>query len=195
MPFKIVAIGVSTGGPEALSLILPLFPASFPVPIILAMHMPKFFTRSMAESLTKKSSLNVKEAETGDVLTPGVVYLAPGGLHTTIQRSNSGRIEVQLNNNSAENNYRPSVNVLLRPVAEVYGKSTLAVMLTGMGEDGVEGMVALKNLGAITLAQDEESSVVWGMPGSAVKAGCVDEVLPLKKIPGRIMELFKRGKQ
>jgi two-component system chemotaxis response regulator CheB len=184
-----VVIGVSTGGPEALSEVIPELPASFPVPIVIVLHMPKHFTGRMAEALDREADLAVKEATDGDILQPGQVYLAPGGRHLILDRETRGRIALRTVDDPPENGCKPSVDVLFRSAAKVLRGSVLAVVLTGMGEDGTKGLRELKQHQARVLVQDEATSVVWGMPGSAVRAGCADEILPLGKIARRISEL------
>lgn len=187
--FEAVLIGASTGGPEALSKLLPVFPASFPLPIVIVLHMPHAFTKRMAAALNQESVLTVTEGVDGDVLAPGHAYLAPGGLHTTVERGSRQRVLLKLIDEPPENGCKPAVDVLLRSAASVFRNSVLTVILTGMGEDGTKGLAALKQRQATVLVQDEETSVVWGMPGSVVRAGHADEVLPLDMIGGRVMQI------
>ena len=187
--FESVLVGASTGGPEALAKLLPVFPASFPVPIVIVLHMPRAFTKRMAAALNQESVLTVTEGSDGDVLAPGHAYLAPGGQHTTVERGSRQRVILRLVDCPAENGCRPAVDVLLRSAAPVFRNRVLAVILTGMGEDGTKGLAALRERDAAVLVQDEETSVVWGMPGSAVRAGHADEVLPLDMIGKRVMEI------
>ncbi len=184
-----IAIGVSTGGPEALSHLLPAFPDAFPVPIVIVLHMPRLFTGRLAEVLNRESRLTVKEADDGDVMTAGHAYLAPGGLHLTIESGTSRRYTLRTLDTPPENGCKPSVDVLFQSAAGALKRRVLAVVLTGMGSDGTRGLALLKEQQAPVIVQDEESSVVWGMPGSAVRAGYADEVLPLGAIASRIMEL------
>jgi len=184
-------MGVSTGGPEVLAEIIPEFPAWFPLPIVIVLHMPKHFTGRMAEALDRKSELAVSEAAEGDVLQPGHVYLAPGGLHLVLDRDTRQRIALRTVDDPPENGCKPSVDVLFRSAARVLGHRVLAVVLTGMGEDGTRGLGELKKHKVRVLVQDEATSVVWGMPGSAVRAGYADEVLPLGRIAPRISELCR----
>jgi len=190
-PIEAVVMGVSTGGPEALAEIVPEFPASFPLPIVIVLHMPKHFTGRMAEALDRESKLAVTEAADGDVLEPSHAYLAPGGLHLILDRQTRQRIALRTVDDPAENGCKPSVDVLFRSAASVLRDRVLAVVLTGMGEDGTRGLRELKKHQVRVLVQDEATSVVWGMPGSAVRAGCADEILPLGRIAGRIGELCR----
>lgn len=183
---QIVAIGVSTGGPQALNEAIPKLPADFPLPVVIVQHMPETFTRFLAERLDQASPLEVKEAEDGMEVRAGRVILARGGHHLRLRRTASG-VYAMLDHGEPENSCRPSVDVLFRSVADVYGGKTLAVMLTGMGSDGLHGMRALKMSGAASLVQDRESSVVWGMPGAVAEAGLADQILPLAKIPAEIV--------
>jgi len=183
----VVAIGVSTGGPNALAGILPQLPKGFPVPIVLVQHMPPMFTRFLADRLNTESALHVQEAVAGDELMPGHVYIAPGDHHLMVQR-NGRRIVTAINQQPPENSCRPAVDVLFRSVANVYGASALAVILTGMGQDGLLGCGAIKQRGGSVIVQDEATSVVWGMPGFVARAGLADCVLPLPSIADEIMK-------
>ena len=177
----VVAIGVSTGGPNALAALLPQLPGSLPVPIVLVQHMPPMFTRLLAERLDAQSALKVVEAAGGETLTPGVVYVAPGNYHMVLQRHGNAVVTV-LNQLPPENSCRPAVDPLFRSVAQIYGPRALAVVLTGMGQDGLRGSEDIRAAGGRVLAQDEASSVVWGMPGFVAKAGLADRILPLGEI-------------
>ncbi|MFP4416905.1 MAG: protein-glutamate methylesterase/protein-glutamine glutaminase [Chitinivibrionales bacterium] len=180
--FSVVVIGVSTGGPEALKKLIPLLPASLPVPVLLVQHMPPTFTRSLAESLNRKSSLQVMEAEEQQVVKPGCVYIAPGGKHMVVREKN-GTVYIGLNDGPPENSCRPSVDVLFRSVASVYGgRGILAAVLTGMGSDGLNGVRTLKRKGCLCLTQDEKSCVVYGMPRAVDEAGLSDKSLSLEHI-------------
>lgn len=185
---QIVAIGVSTGGPQALSVVIPKLPASFPLPVVIVQHMPPMFTRLLAERLNTDSSLSVKEAEDGMELRPGLVIVARGDYHFRLRRQGA-TVRGTLDQGPQENSCRPSVDALFRSVAEVYGSTALGVMLTGMGSDGLRGVRALKKEGGTSLVQDEATSVVWGMPGAVVEAGLADRVLPLDQIPAEILRL------
>jgi len=186
-----VVIGASTGGPEALAHLLPALQASFPVPVVVVLHMPKLFTSRMAAALDRESALAIREAKDGEEIERGVVYLAPGGLHLTVERGTRGRRVLRTTDGEPENGCKPSVDVLFRSAALVFGGRVLAVVLTGMGNDGTEGLKALKKCEAPALVQDEKTSVVWGMPGSAAQAGCADEILPLHRIAKRMLEIVE----
>ncbi|MDR7420708.1 MAG: chemotaxis response regulator protein-glutamate methylesterase, partial [Armatimonadota bacterium] len=177
----VVAVGVSTGGPNALARIVPALPAAFPVPVLIVQHMPPLFTAILADRLDAQAALAVREARSGDPLRPGVVYLAPGGQHMVVRRHGVDPV-VDLTQTPPENSCRPSVDVLFRSVAALFGPGALAVVLTGMGEDGTRGARAIRDAGGQVLAQDEATSVVWGMPGQVVRAGLADRVLPLDLI-------------
>jgi two-component system chemotaxis response regulator CheB len=187
---KILAVGVSTGGPSALAEILPLIPSDFSLPIVIVQHMPPFFTQLLAERLSRLSSIPVLEATQGMQLRAGVAVIAPGNFHMRLIRKLDGRIEVDLNQEAQENSCRPAVDVLFRSVAEIYGGAAIAVILTGMGQDGLLGVRALKGLGASVLVQDSSSSVVWGMPGAVAGANLADLVLPLKDIIPQVLRLI-----
>jgi two-component system, chemotaxis family, protein-glutamate methylesterase/glutaminase len=183
---KAIAIGVSTGGPNALGTILPKFPATLALPILIVQHMPPLFTRFLAERLNSVCALRVEEAVEGSVVERGKVLIAPGDFHMRVMEKN-GRIGISLDQSPQENFCRPAVDVLFRSAAEVYGNSVIAVVLTGMGQDGLRGTEKLKAQGATVLAQDEASSVVWGMPGAVVQSGLADKVVPLDDIVPQIM--------
>jgi len=181
----VVAVGVSTGGPNALAELLPALPADFPVPIVVVQHMPPVFTRMLANRLDSRSAVSVIEAEGGEVLVPGQVHIAAGGRHPALARQGTAVVTVA-NDDPPENSCRPAVDVLFRSVASLYGTGALAVVLTGMGQDGLRGAEALRAAGGLILAQDEASSVVWGMPGFVAKAGLADAVLPLDALAAEI---------
>jgi two-component system chemotaxis response regulator CheB len=161
------------------------------VPIVIVQHMPPVFTRYLAERLEAVSALTVREAQEGDLLEPGGAWLAPGGFHMEIKRSECGPV-VHLQQGPLENSCRPAVDVLFRSVAEVYGSNSLAVVLTGMGKDGLLGCRAISKAGGRVIAQDEASSVVWGMPGAVVHAGLADQVLPLSTVATEIVSLSRQ---
>jgi two-component system chemotaxis response regulator CheB len=185
-PVQVVAIGASTGGPDALARLLPSLPASLPVPIVIAQHMPSIFTSLLAARLSVKSSIPVRECKSGEPLTAGCVYIAPGDFHM-VTSSEGATVRLRIHQGPKENFCRPSVDVLFRSVASVYGAKTLAVILTGMGQDGLKGCEGLSRLGARVVAQDEASSVVWGMPGLVARAGLADKILPLEQIGAEIV--------
>lgn len=177
-----ILIGVSTGGPEALLRVVPLFPADFPLPVVIVLHMPKLFTGAMAGALGRVSRIPVVEAVDGQELRPGNVYLAPGGDHLELYRETRNRLLVRTTDAPPENGCRPSVDVLFRSAAAVLNDRVIAVVLTGMGCDGEQGAALLRAQGAFIITQDEATSVVWGMPGSIVRSGNADAVLPLDAI-------------
>ena len=178
---KIVAIGVSTGGPSALAALLPSFPADFPLPIVIVQHMPPVFTASLAERLTRLSRIRVLEANAGMTVLPGQALLAPGDFHLRLVRKGT-TVVTTLDQGERENFCRPAVDVLFRSVAEVYSGAVIATVLTGMGQDGLAGVRHLRSLGATVFAQDKDSSVVWGMPGAVAQANLTDAILPLQQI-------------
>lgn len=189
----VLAVGVSTGGPNALSAICASLPAEFPVPIVVVQHMPPLFTRILAERLSSQSPLTVREAEDAEWLEPGVVLIAPGNFHMALRREGE-RVRVALHQKPPENSCRPAVDVLFRSVAEVYGGRGLGLVLTGMGQDGLRGAEAMRAAGGRLLAQDEATSVVWGMPGAVVAAGLADRVLPLAAIAGELVDRTTVGR-
>lgn len=188
---KVVAIGVSTGGPSALGSILPHLSAEFPLPVLVVQHMPPLFTRLLAERLHASCPLTVEEARQGDPVTAGKILIAPGDFHLKVA-AGGGEVRVQLDQSPLENFCRPAVDALFASIAEVYGGAVIAVILTGMGHDGFRGAEILKAQGASILAQDEASSVVWGMPGAVATAGLADRVLPLGQIVPEILRRTER---
>jgi len=187
----IVAIGVSTGGPAALAEILSHLPADFPAPILLVQHMPQMFTRFLAERLNGQTPLSVVEAVDGQPLKSGVVYVAPGDFHLTVKKRSGGVVTV-LDQAPPQNSHRPSADVLFKSVAETYGARGLALVLTGMGQDGLGGAEEVTRAGGRVLVQDEATSVVWEMPGLIVNAGLADAVLPLGQIAGELQRRTER---
>jgi len=187
---ELLLIGSSTGGPKALQDLLPTLPANLPVPCLIVQHMPSTFTKPFADRLDGLCQVHVKEAEQGEPLKAGTVYIAPGGIHMTYgARGPKGTIE--LSPEPVSSLHRPSVDVLFLSVAELFRGQVLAGILTGMGSDGAKGMEQLKRKGAHTLAESEESCVVYGMPRAAVERGCVDVVAPLADIPGHLRRHFR----
>jgi two-component system, chemotaxis family, protein-glutamate methylesterase/glutaminase len=182
----ICAIGASTGGTEAIKNVLKLLPENSP-PIVIAQHIPATFSTSFARRLDSICQINVFEAEHNQPIMPGNAYLAPGHSHLRLLKSPKGYV-CRLDQSDPVNRHRPSVEVLFNSMAEQIGANSLGIMLTGMGADGAEGLLRMKQAGAATIAQDEATSVVWGMPGAAVKRGAVDKILPLDKIAGFIMQ-------
>lgn len=182
----IVSIGTSTGGPKALQEIIPKLPKDFPTPVVIAQHMPPNFTKPFAERLDQLSQLSVKEAEEGEPLKPGIVYIAPGRGHMKINRRGI-ETYVTISEDREEFIYRPSVDVLMSTVAECYPGRTLGVILTGMGSDGAKGCRKIKETGGRVFAQSEDTCVVYGMPRAVVEAGLADKVVPLEEMAGEII--------
>ena len=182
---KVVVIGSSTGGPQALQQVVSQLPANLPVPVVIAQHMPPQFTLALAKRLDDTCPPKVVEAKDGDALTRGVVYIAPGGMHLRVTPNG-----LRVDGDKGESLYKPSVDVLAESALNAFGKNVLGVMLTGMGNDGTKEFVKLKKAGAYNLAQDQASCVVYGMPRSVVEAGGADEVVPLDRIGTRIREVL-----
>jgi two-component system chemotaxis response regulator CheB len=182
----VLAIGTSTGGPNALAEVVPRLPEDFPVPVVVVQHMPPLFTRLLAERLDSQSQLTVQEAEADKTLEPGQVWIAPGDYHMTVARKGT-RVVLELNQNPPENSCRPAVDVLFRSVAQVYGANALGVVMTGMGSDGARGAAHIREAGGEIVVQDEPSSVVWGMPGAVVSAGAADKICPLTEISPEVV--------
>jgi two-component system chemotaxis response regulator CheB len=177
----VVAIGTSTGGPNALTALIPQLPADFPVPIVVVQHMPPLFTRLLADRLNTIGNLQVQEGKGGEKLQGGHVWIAPGDQHMTVARKGTEFV-LGINRDPHENSCRPAVDVLFRSVAQSYGANVLALVLTGMGSDGMRGAAAIREAGGEVMVQDEASSVVWGMPGSVVAAGLTDHIYTLNDI-------------
>lgn len=188
-----IAIGASTGGPNALAEIFGALPVGLPVPIFIVQHMPPMFTQLLAERLAKSSSIPTTEARSGTSVEPGKAWIAPGDYHLIVAREGA-RVVTKVQQDPPENACRPAVDPLFRSVAAHYGGHCLAVVLTGMGQDGLRGCEAIRAAGGQILAQDEASSVVWGMPGFVARAGLADKVLPLSMIAGEIVRRVKVGR-
>ncbi|WP_305784847.1 protein-glutamate methylesterase/protein-glutamine glutaminase [Symbioplanes lichenis] len=189
----ILAIGSSTGGPDALTKVFQGLPADLPVPIVVTQHMPPVFTRMFAERLDRSTPLRVVEATDGMELTAGTAYIAPGDKHLVLQRRGTATL-TQLSGAPPENSCRPAVDVMFRSVSALYGAAVHATVLTGMGYDGRSGAKVLRDAGAEILAQDEATSVVWGMPGAVVGANLADEVLPLDRIAAALVQRVQVGR-
>ncbi len=187
----IIAIGSSTGGTEAVKDVLEVLPPNTP-PILITQHMPERFTKTWADRLNSLSKISVKEAEDGDSVLPGHALVAPGGYHMTLVRSGA-RYIVRIHQEPPVNRHRPSVDVMFQSVAQYAGHNSIGVILTGMGGDGAKQLLAMKQAGAFTIAQDEASCVVFGMPKEAIKLGAADKVLPLHDIPAAILAHVSRG--
>lgn len=182
---RLVAIGTSTGGPVALQTVLKALPANFPLPIVLVQHMPGSFTGAFAERLNSVCNITIQEAADGMVMKPGHAYLAPGGMQLIFDMAQSNKLHVV--ESDPRLNYKPSVDVTFGSAAKVFGANVLSIVLTGMGADGKEGAKLLKSKGSTVWAQDEESSVIYGMPQAIVNAGLASQVLPLTSIASMIM--------
>jgi two-component system chemotaxis response regulator CheB len=192
-PIHVLAIGASTGGPNALGTLLPGLGNDFPIPIVIVQHMPPLFTRFLAERLSAKGGPPVREAVDGDGLSPGYAWIAPGDYHMRLE-STASNVRVHLDRSAHVHSCRPSVDVLFESVAEVYGAGALGVVLTGMGQDGLRGCERLVTAGSRVLAQDEATSVVWGMPGMVARANLADRVLPLDQLANEILQRVARSR-
>jgi two-component system, chemotaxis family, protein-glutamate methylesterase/glutaminase len=190
---QILVIGISTGGPNALIKFIPTIPKDFPLPILLVQHMPPVFTKSLAERLDTNSEIKVVEAEQGMPIQAGTVYIAPGGYHLILSGSKTSP-KVALTEDPPENSCRPAADPLFRSAASYFPKGTLCLVMTGMGYDGEKGAGAVLEAGGITIAQDEESSVVWGMPGALAKSGKADYLVPLDLLTTKIIGLSRKRK-
>lgn len=189
----VVAIGASTGGPNALPEVVTHFGADFPVPVVCVQHMPPLFTKMFADRLNRNTALEVHEAEDGDAVRSGRMAVAPGDFHMITKRQGTD-ILLRLHQGPQVNSCRPAVDVLFQSVAEIYGPHVLGVVLTGMGQDGLRGCEVIRANGGQVVVQDEATSTVWGMPGFVAKAGLADEVLPLDAIGAKIVQLCKAGR-
>lgn len=184
---SIVAIGSSTGGPRALQNIISLIPKDFPVPIVIAQHMPPVFTKPFAERLNQLSAIEVKEAEDGEPIRKGIVYIAPGRGHMSVLRKKITETVISVSEERGEYIYRPSVDLLMLSVVDNFSGHVLGVILTGLGNDGSKGMKEIKNKGGRTIAESEKTCVVYGMPKCVVEAGLADKIVPLDEIAGEII--------
>ncbi len=186
----IIAIGTSTGGPRALQDVIPLLPPDIPAAVLVVQHMPPGFTKSLAARLHSLSHIHVKEAEDGDVLKPGWAYIAPGDYHMLLKKSGFEDYRIAINQSPPVTGHRPSVNVMMSSAAECGHKNIIAVMMTGMGSDGSDGILKIRQMGGRTIAQDESTCVVYGMPKSAVNIGAVENIVPLQNIAKEITKLM-----
>jgi two-component system chemotaxis response regulator CheB len=191
-PSKVVAIGISTGGPQALEFLLAQLPPDFPGTIVVVQHMPEGFTEMFARRLDELCSLRVKEAQSGDLLQAGRVLICPGSRHMRLKHLTMGDIVV-LNDDARVNGHRPSVDVLFNSVAEEFGPQAVAALMTGMGDDGAEGLGAVKRAGGMTIAQSEESCVVFGMPKAAIERGYATRVVALDVLSNTLQALCSRS--
>ncbi len=190
---ELIAIGASTGGPTAIQTILTRFPGNLPSGIIISQHMPKGFTNQFAERLNRISAVRVKEAEHGEIIEEGKALICPGGHHMTIERMRDNKVKVIIKNPSNTDKYIPSIDVMMKSAAQVYENKVMGIVLTGMGNDGKEGMLEIKDKGGYTIAESEESSVVFGMPQAVISAGAAERVLSLEDIPEEILRKIKRN--
>ena len=184
---EIILVGVSTGGPNALAEVLPLFPKALACPVVIVQHMPPIFTRLLAERLDNQCAISVTEAEDGVRLEPGKALVAPGGSHLVLRQQN-GFVTANLEDSPPVNSCRPAVDRLFETATGIYGGKALAVVLTGMGQDGFNGAKQLKTKGAVVIVQDKASSVVWGMPGFIAQAGLADVVAPIDEVASEILK-------
>ena len=192
---SVVAIGVSTGGPAALDVLLPELPSGFPLPVLIVQHMPEVFTKLFAERLGRRCRLRACEASEGAPVSPGTIYIARGNWHMEVLASTrpGAPATLHLHQEAPENHCRPAVDVLFRSVARLYGPAVLAVVLTGMGSDGLIGARFIRAQGGCVLAQDQATSTVWGMPGALAQAGLAHKVLPLAAIAPEILRMIGRN--
>jgi len=188
--YKAIALGVSTGGPLSLQKVIPRISTKINCPFFVVQHMPPKFTKSLADRLNGLSELEVKEAENREHVRNGVVYLAPGGFHMTIQNDLGNSRSILISENPSTTLHRPAVDVMMNSVIESYGKNTLGIIMTGMGKDGFEGIKKLKSMGGYCIAQDEDSCVVYGMPKAVVDVGYADIIVPLENIAEIINKAF-----
>lgn len=182
MNYKAIALGISTGGPLSLQKVIPNLNLDMKVPMFIVQHMPPKFTKSLADRLNSLSKITVKEAEDGEIVKGGTAYIAPGGFHMTLKKSLKGEYSIKIDPEPSSTLHRPSVDIMMDSVLDVYGKNTMGVIMTGMGRDGLEGVKKLKGLGGYAMAQDEESCVVYGMPRAIVDADLADVIAPLDNI-------------
>ena len=188
---SVIAIGASTGGTEAIKQVVCQLPIDTP-PVIISQHLPVAFSASFARNVDKISLMRAQVAESGMVLEHGNIYIAPGGQHLLVKRKGRLRHVVELDDGDPVNRHKPSVDVMFRCAADTFGSRCIGLLLTGMGSDGAQGLKVLHDAGAPTMVQDENTSVVWGMPGEAFKLGAVDHVLPLGKIPAKLLALLSQ---
>ena len=181
-----VVVAASTGGPTALQSVMAGLPAGFPAAVLVVQHIPRGFTKSLAERLDARSAIPVREARDGEVVTPGTVLVAPAGIHTKLARR-QGAVSIVLDEEPRGALHRPSADVLMASAAEVYGPLSVGVVLTGMGADGTEGLRAIRERGGLTLAESEETCVIYGMPKAAIDAGVVHRAIPLERVAGEIL--------
>jgi two-component system chemotaxis response regulator CheB len=186
---KAIALGISTGGPLSLQKVIPNITPKLNCPMFVVQHMPPKFTRTLAERLNNLSSLEVKEAEDMETVKAGVIYFAPGGFHMQLENKSFNKVHVRITDEPSNSLHKPAVDIMMKSVNKVYGKNTLGIIMTGMGKDGLDGIKELKGLGGYSIAQDEASCVVYGMPKAVVDAGLADAIIPLEKISESINRL------
>lgn len=195
----VVVIGISTGGPAALDLLLPMLPANFPLPVLIVQHMPELFTHLLAERLRNRCRLDVHEAIDGEPVKAGVIYIARGNWHMQLEPARPKRSElmafIRLSQGPQENHCRPAADVLFRTAVAIYGSGVLGVVMTGMGSDGLAGAKLIRQKGGTVLAQDQATSSVWGMPGAVAQAGVAQKVLPLNSMADEIIRLANQSRQ
>jgi two-component system chemotaxis response regulator CheB len=184
--FRAIALGISTGGPMSLQRVIPLISKKLTIPMFVVQHMPPKFTKSLAERLNGLSDVEVKEAEDKEIVRGGVVYIAPGGFHMTIDKTTNSQNQIKISEQPTDTLHRPSVDVMMNSVIKVYNKYALGVIMTGMGRDGADAIKELKMKGGYSIAQDEDTCVVYGMPKAIVDAGNADAILPLDSIANTI---------
>ena len=189
---EIAAIGISTGGPNALRYFFTNLDSSFHLPIIIVQHMPEGFTEEFAKSLNKLTHMEVKEAEEGDMIKPGRVLIAPGNMHIRVEKKRLGAV-VKLDNSGNVNGHTPSAGVLFDSVAEQYGAGAVGIIMTGMGRDGAEEIGRIRDAGGITIAQDSKSSVVFGMPKVAIEKGNIDKVVSLEDMAETLNNIVRQN--
>lgn len=189
----LVVVGVSTGGPDALCKVLPGIPGDFPVPVVMVQHMPAIFTKLLAERLASKTMMPVKEAQGGEKVEPGTIWLAQGGKHLVIDSSRDGMF-LRINESAPRNFCRPSVDVLFESALKITGAHTLAVMLTGMGSDGLESCEQIRKQGGQIIVQDQPTSIVWGMPGAVARAGLADAIKPLTEVAPEVVQRVMKSR-
>lgn len=189
-PIDCVAIGVSTGGPTALYQIIPNLPVDFPAGILIIQHMPSGFTKPLADRMNRNSHITVKEAETGDEITPGVALVAPGGGHLFLKHDKRENVVVHIDSEPSHYIHIPSINITFSDVADVYKQRCVGIILTGMGKDGVEGLEKIKSYGGYVIAEDESTCVVYGMPEVAIRKGVVDKIAPVYDIAEILLKMI-----
>jgi two-component system chemotaxis response regulator CheB len=190
----LVVIGISTGGPNALARLVPTLPADLPVPVLVVQHMPPMFTRLLAERLDNHAAVQVREAAGGEAIAPGECWIAPGDRHLEVRADAGGHLHLVTHDGPRENSCRPAVDVLFRSAARTTGRHVLGIVMTGMGHDGLRGSEEVLGAGGRVIAQDEATSVVWGMPGAVAQAGMAESLVPLDQIAGEIVRRVSAGR-